>query len=98
MKVSLDDRLGLTQRERRLVLVRFHEPLDDDLRIELKQLVRRRGTAARRVADTLEAIEIVLDDPHDEPKRIIGRLQPPQLRHGQLREIEFGLHEYESTR
>lgn len=48
--ISDDERLGLTRHERRLVGLRFHEPLDDGLRTELTQLLRRRGTAARRVA------------------------------------------------
>ena len=30
--VSLDERLGLTARERRMVRVRFHEPVDDERR------------------------------------------------------------------
>jgi hypothetical protein len=29
--------------------------------------------------------------------RIVGRLQPPQVRHGQLRDIEFGLREHQRT-
>jgi hypothetical protein len=89
--VSLDGRLGLAPRERRLVRVRFHEPLDDDLRSELTQLVRRRGAAARRAVERVDPIEFVLDDPYGERQRIVGHLQPPQVRHGQLRAIEFEL-------
>jgi len=37
--MSVDDRLGLTERERRRVRVSFHEPLDDDLRSDLHQWV-----------------------------------------------------------
>jgi len=96
--VDLDDRLGLTARERRVVRVRFHEPVDDDVRTELTQLVRRRGTAARRAAERIDPIEVVVDDPRGQPLRIVGCLQPPQLRHGQLREIEFGLREITPTR
>ena len=70
---------------------RFHEPLDDGLRVVLTQLVRRRGAAARRVAERAEPIEVVVDDPHGERQRIVGHLQPPQVRHGQLRAIEFEL-------
>lgn len=95
--VRLDDRLGLTQQERRLVGVRFHEPLDDDVRAELGRLVRQRGSAARRAAERIDPIEVVVDDPHGTRVRIIGRLQPPQARHGQLRDIEFGLREHERT-
>jgi hypothetical protein len=89
--VLLDGRLGLAPRERRLVRVRFHEPLDDDLRSELTQLVRWRGAAARRAVERVDPIEVVVDDPHGERQRIVGHLQPPQMRHGQLRAIEFEL-------
>jgi hypothetical protein len=96
LTISVDERLGLTQRERRRLRVRFDEPLDDGLRRELTQLARRRGAAAHRVADRLQAIELVADDAgDDEPARIIGCLQPPQVRHGRLRDIEFGLRELE---
>jgi hypothetical protein len=87
--ISRDERLGLTQRERRPIRARFHEPLDDELRSELTQLVRRRGAAAWRVAADLDAIELLVDDPGGEPQSIIGHLEPPQVRHGQLRDIEF---------
>lgn len=96
--ISFDDRLGLTQDERRLVRVRFLEPLDDTLRTELTQLVRRRGSAAHRVAERIEPIELVIDDPRGEPQRISGRLQPPQVRHRHLRDIEFGLCELQPSR
>jgi hypothetical protein len=33
VRVRLDERLGLTERERRVIRVRFHEPVDDDLRV-----------------------------------------------------------------
>jgi hypothetical protein len=88
--ISLDDRLGLTQRERRMVRVRFHEPVDDDLRAELTQLAWRRGTASERAAERIEPIELVIDDPHGKHERVIGGVRPPQRRHGVLREIEFG--------
>jgi hypothetical protein len=96
--VSLDERLGLTARERRMVRVRFHEPVDDDLRTDLTELARRRGRASERAADRIDPIEVVVDDPGGEQKRMIGGLPPPQRRHGQLREIEFGLHELNWTR
>jgi hypothetical protein len=89
--VSLDGRLGLTPHERRLMRVRFNEPLDDGLRAELAQLVRRRGAGARRAAESFHEIAIALDDPDSERVRFVGRLQPPQVRHGQLSDIEFGL-------
>jgi hypothetical protein len=89
--VSLDERLGLTERERRMVRVRFCEPVDDDLRVELTELARRRGVASLRAAERIAPIELVVDDPHRENERIVGGLQPPHKRHGPLREIEFGL-------
>jgi hypothetical protein len=92
--ISLDDRLGLTERERRRVRVSFHEPLDDDLRSELTQLVRRRGAAARRVADAAHEIAVIVNDHDSGPMRIVGHLQPPEARHAPLREIEFGLREH----
>ena len=91
--ISLDDRLGLTRRERRVVRVRFHEPVDDDLRSELTELARRRGTASQRAAERIAPIELVVDDPCGEHHRVTGGLQPPHRRHGELREIEFGLGE-----
>ncbi len=91
--ISLDDRLGLTERERRQVRVSFHEPLADDLRSELTELVRRRGAAARRIADAAHEIAVILDDHDSGPMRIVGHLQPPEARHAPLREIEFGLRE-----
>jgi hypothetical protein len=69
----------------------LHEPLDDDLRAELTALVRRRGAAARRAVERVDPIEIVVDDHHSERQRMIGYLQPPQVRHGRMRDIEFEL-------
>jgi len=96
--ISLDERLGLTQRERRMVRVRFHEPVDDDLRTELTELARRRGTASDRAAERIAPIELVVDDPCGEHQRIVGRLQPPQRRHGELRDVEFALRKLGATR
>jgi hypothetical protein len=88
-----DSRLGLAPRERRFVTARFRERLDRDLHAELLQLVRRRGAAARRVAETLEPIVIVVDDPRDGRARVVGRLQPPQVRGRDLGDIEFAVRE-----
>ena len=96
--VSDDERLGLTEQERRLVRVRFHEPLDDGLRRELTQLLRRRGAAAGRAAERIDPIEVVVDDPDAERERIVGRVEPPQVHHGPLRDIEFALRRLEPTR
>jgi len=93
VRVSVDDRLGLTRRERRTVRVRFCEPVDDDLRAELTELARRRGTASERAAESIAPIEVVIDDLGGEHQHMTGGLRPPQRRHGPLREIEFGLSE-----
>ena len=89
--ISDDERIGLTAKERCLVRVRFHEPLDDGLRSELTQLLRRRGAAAGRAAERIDPIEVVVDDPGGQPERVIGHLHPPQVRHGRLRDVEFEL-------
>jgi hypothetical protein len=93
-----DDRLGLTRRERRYVSARFQEGLDRALRTDLVALLHRRGAASYRMAERLDPIELVVDQPDGDARRIVGRLQPPQLRHGRLRDIEFVLHEPEPTR
>ena len=41
------------------------------------------------MADRLDAIEIVVDDLDRGRERLIGRLQPPEVRRGDLHEIEF---------
>jgi hypothetical protein len=96
--ISEDERLGLTQQERQVVRLRFHEPLDDGLRAELAELLRRRGSAARRAAERIDPIEVVVDDPHGARQRILGSVQPPQAHHGRLRDIEFALRRVERTR
>jgi hypothetical protein len=88
-----DHRIGLAQHERRYVVARFSERLDAKLQAELRELARRRGQAARRVSERMEPIQIVVDDPRHGRVRIVGRIQPPQVRCGDLREIEFGLRE-----
>jgi hypothetical protein len=93
-----DGRLGLTREERRVVGVRFHEPLDDGLRSELREMLRRRGQAARRVAERVDPIEVVVDEPGSGYQRIVGCVQPPQVRHGALRDIEFALRGIEARR
>ena len=78
--------------------LRFHEPLDDRLRSELAQLMQRRGASARRAAERIDPIEIVVDDPCGERERIVGFVEPPQVRHGRLRDVEFALRKLESAR
>lgn len=87
-----DDRLGLSPRERRRIVARFLEQ-EPELRDELAALVRRRGAASRRIADGLAPVEVVADDGPGGERRLLCRLQPPQQRYGELREIEFGLRE-----
>ena len=89
-----DDRLGLAPHERRrYVAARFVDRLHPDLRDELAELTRRRGAAARRAAERIEPIVVVIDDPRHGRERIVGWLQPPQVCRGDLGEVEFGLRE-----
>jgi hypothetical protein len=90
------DRLGLAPHERRYVTARFRERLDRDLHAELLALARRRGAAARRVAESLAPIVIVVDDPRHGRTRLTGRLQPPQVRGVDLADIEFTIREHAS--
>jgi hypothetical protein len=96
--ISSDERIGLTEQERRLVRVRFHEPIDDKLRSDLTMLLRRRGASAARAAERIDPIEIVVDDPNGEHERIVGLVEPPQAHHGPLRDIEFALRRLEPVR
>jgi hypothetical protein len=58
------------------------------------QLARRRGAAAKRVAERMQPVVIVVDDPDSGCRtRMVARLQPPQVRGGGLSEIEFGVRE-----
>jgi hypothetical protein len=91
--VGRDDRLGLTRNERRYVVARFLERVDPALRGELARLARRPGAAARRTADRMEPIVVVVDDPRRGRQRIIGWVEPPRARRDELRDIEFTLRE-----
>jgi len=91
--IGRDDRFGLAPHERRYVAARFLDRLHPTLRAELAELARRRGAAARRAAEQMAPIVLVIDDPRHGRERIVGRLKPPQVRHGDLRDIEFGLRE-----
>jgi len=94
--VRNDDRLGLAPRERSYVMARFVDELDPELRNELRTLARRRGAAAKRIAETLEPVELVFagsDGAERRVTRIEPAVQPLQLRGGGLHEIEFGLRE-----
>jgi len=53
----------------------------------------RRGAAARRAAERIEPLAVVIDDPCLGRERIVGRIEPPQVRRGYLGDVEFGLRE-----
>jgi hypothetical protein len=91
LTVTADLRLGLAPHERRRFAARFLERVHPALRTELADLVRRRGAAGRRAAERMQPIEFVFDDPRHGRQRLVGVVQPPQLRRGELYEIEFGL-------
>lgn len=93
VQTGLDDRVGLTQRERHRVTARFVENLDPKLRKELMAMVRQRGARARRVAEELEPITLKVDS-GGARMCVIGKLQPPQIRgRPDLREVEFQVRE-----
>lgn len=98
LTVDRDVRVGLAPRERhrRHMRAAFLERVDPILRDELAAVARRRGAAARRAADRMEPIEVVIEDAHRGLERIVGRVEPPQLRRGDLDEIEFGVRELPS--
>jgi len=88
------DRFGLAARERRYVVARFLEHLDPALRGELTALVCRRGAAAKRIAERLAPITLVIDDDTAHGQlQLVGHLQPPHLRRGELRDVEFSIRE-----
>jgi len=91
LTITADFRLGLAPHERRYFSARFFERLHPALRTELTELVRRRGAPARRAAERMPPVEIVFDDPRRGRQRIVGRVQPPQARRGELYEIDFDL-------
>lgn len=77
--IGHDDRLGLTQRERRYVSARFQERLDRALCTELIGLLRRRGAAGYRMAERIDPIELVIDEPGGGCHRVVGHLQPEDV-------------------
>jgi hypothetical protein len=98
LRVSDSGRLGLTARERREIGVRFLERIAPGFKRELDALLRRRGDVARRIAERMEAIELVADHLEMGDLRIVGQIQPPQRRHGEMYEIEFGVRELPDER
>jgi len=91
--IGRDARLGLAPHERRYVTACFRERMDSALHAELVALARQRGGAARRAAERMEPVVIVVDDPRHGRERVVGRLQPPQVRGGDLYDIEFVIRE-----
>jgi hypothetical protein len=98
LTIDHDVRVGLAPRERRRRSIRaaFVERVDPTLRDELAAVARRRGAAARRAADRMDPIEVVIEDPHRGRQRIVGRVQPPERRRGDLDAIEFTVRELTS--
>lgn len=82
-------RLGLTRGERSFVTVAFVENTKRQLHDELRRLVSRRGAAAKRVAEQLEPITVVVVDDRRGELKVEGKLQPPDIR------VEIDLHEVE---
>jgi hypothetical protein len=95
LTVDHDVRVGIAagERRRRSMRATFTERVDPTLHDELAAVVRRRGAAARRAADRMEPIEVVVEDTHLGRQRIVGRVEPPQVRRGDLDEIEFAVRE-----
>jgi hypothetical protein len=85
--------LGPSERRRRSIRAAFTEGVDPTLRAELAAVARRRGAAARRAADRMDPIEVVIDDRHLGKQRILGRIEPPQVRCGDLDDTEFAVRE-----
>ena len=98
LRVWDSGRIGLTAHERREIGVRFLERIAPGFRRELDGLLRRRGSVARRIAERMEAIELVADHLEMGDLHIVGQVQPPQRRHGEMCEIEFGLRESQEER
>jgi hypothetical protein len=98
LTVDHDVRVGLAPggRRRRSLRAALTERVDQALRAELVAVSRRRGAAARRAADRMEPIEVVVEDPDRGRQRIVGRVLPPQQHGLDLDEIEFGLRELPS--
>jgi hypothetical protein len=95
--VDHEVRVGLAPRERRRRFLRavFTERVDPILRDELAAVARRRGAAARRAADRMDPIEVIVEDRHLGRQRIVGRIEPPRVCRGDLDETEFAVREIE---
>lgn len=93
VRIGRDDRHGFAPHERRYVAARFLDRLHPQLRAELTELAHHRGATARRAAERIQPIVVVIDDPCRGRERFVGRIEPPQVRRGYLGDVEFGLRE-----
>ena len=92
--LARDDQPSAAPRQRRTVIARFDGRLHPRLRAELTELAHCQGTdVARRLAERIEPIVLLLGDPHYGRERIVGQLLPPQTQRTDLREIEFRVRE-----
>ena len=93
LTLDRDDRHGRAPSERRTVIARFEDRVHPTLRAELDELARCQGAAARRVAESIEPIVLLLGDPRHGQQRIVARLLPPRQRRNDPREVEYRLRE-----
>ena len=98
LRVRDSGRVGLTAHERREIVVRFLGRIAPGFGRELEGLVRRGGGVARRAAERMQAIELVVSHLEMGDLPIVGHVQPPQRRHGEIHEIEFALRELPDER
>jgi hypothetical protein len=87
--LARDDQLSAAPHGWRTVLARFDGRLHPTLRAELTELAHCRSAAARRVAERIEPIVLLLGDPRHGRERIVAQLLPPQTHSIDLREVEF---------
>ena len=94
VRVTLDrDDRASPARCRRTVIARFDGRLHPALRAELIELARCHGTAARRVAERINPIVLLLGDPRHGRERILGQLLPPTTHNDDLHDVEYRLRE-----
>jgi len=92
VRIGGSDNLGIARYGRRYVAARFLDRLHPQLRTELTELASRDGPDARRAAEGIQPIVVVIDDP-SRGREIVGSIEPPQVRRGFLGDVEFGLRE-----
>jgi hypothetical protein len=84
---------GAAPPQRRTVITRFEGCLHPTLRAELTELALCHGTAARRVAERIKPVVLLLGDPRHERERIFGQLLPPTTHRDDLRDVEYRFRE-----